>query len=522
MITSHPSGRIRWALLCLALLGFTAMPAASAGASARTQVIVQMEAGRSAEQAIAQVRRSGGRVTGELPIINGFAASVDAAGAVALQRTDGVHAVTKNSTVQPEGDTTDLKPVNTSELQTAYPSSVDAPEAWNRSDSAVTGKGVGVAVIDTGIAGQMKDFETRSGTASRVIGSAVTNPLAASARDTYGHGTHVAGILAGNGTERIGSDALDNHYIGVAPEADLISVKVSDDLGNATVLDVIYGLQFVVDHKAAYNIRVVNLSLESTTPSSYKTDPLDAAVESAWFKGIVVVAAAGNRGSATDAVQYAPGNDPYAISVGALDDQASQADGDDSRAAWSSRGVTLDGHAKPEIHAPGARIVSTLAPNSAFATLCPTCVVGGQMIRAGGTSMSAPMISGAVALLLQKHPSLTPDQVKGVLIGSARLANSRFAAVDAYQAIKAVSAGNVPVANQGLTPNTIVNATTGEIDYTRSSWSRSSWSTADGGLTAGWARSSWSRSSWSSFDSTGVETSRSSWSRSSWSTSWTK
>ena len=111
-----------------------------------------------------------------------------------------------------------------------------------------------------------------------------------------------------------------------------MSVKVSDDLGNATVLDVIYGLQWVVDFKNQYNIRVVNLSLESTTPSSYKTDPLDAAVESAWLKGLVVVAAAGNRGTDADAVQYAPGNDPYVISVGALDDQMSQADGDDSRA----------------------------------------------------------------------------------------------------------------------------------------------------------------------------------------------
>ena len=167
------------------------------------------------------------------------------------------------------------------------------------------------------------------------------------------------------------------------------------------MLDVIYGLQFVVDNKAAYNIRVVNLSLESTTPGSYKTDPLDAAVEAAWFKGIVVVTAAGNRGSAADAVSRAPGNDPYVITVGADDDQASNADGDDSRPSWSSRGITADGFAKPEIHAPGSGIVSTLAPNSAFASMCPSCIVDGQMIRAGGTSMAAPMISGTVALLLQ-------------------------------------------------------------------------------------------------------------------------
>ena len=108
---------------------------------------------------------------------------------------------------------------------------------------------------------------------------------------------------------------MRGRYVGIAPDANLISVKVSDDQGEASVLDVIYGLQFVVDNKAAYNIRVVNLSLESTTPGSYKTDPLDAAVEAAWFKGIVVVTAAGNRGTAEDAVSYAPANDPYVIAV---------------------------------------------------------------------------------------------------------------------------------------------------------------------------------------------------------------
>jgi serine protease AprX len=511
-----PRGRIRWGIAALAVTALAATAPATAGASAESQVIVQLDAGASAAAVKAKVREWGGQVTGDLPIINGFAAEVSDGAAASLQRVDGVREVTKNASIKPQA-------INISELQSAYPAATDAIDAWNKPDANVTGKGVGVAVIDTGIAGQMTDFEVKGrSNESRVIASAVTNPGATSARDTYGHGTHVAGIVGGNGAERSNGDSLQNKYIGVAPEANLISVKVSDDAGNATVLDVIYGLQFAVDNKAAYNIRVVNLSLESTTANSYKTDPLDAAVESAWLKGLVVVAAAGNRGSDADAVQYAPGNDPYAISVGALDDQMSQADGDDSRPNWSSRGLTQDGFAKPDIHAPGAHIVSTLAPSSAFATLCPTCIVQYQMIRAGGTSMAAPMVAGAAALLLQKYPNLTPNQVKGVLTASARMVNGRFPAVDAYAAIRAVSAGNVPVANQSLTPNTLVSASTGDIDYSRSSWSRSSWSTADGGLTADFARSSWSRSSWSSTDNTGVETTRSSWSRSSWSTSWTK
>jgi hypothetical protein len=139
-----------------------------------------------------------------------------------------------------------------------------------------------------------------------------------------------------------------------------------------------------------YNIRVLNLSLESTVAESYRTDPLDAAVEAAWFKGIVVVAAAANRGTGTDAVRYAPGNDPYVITVGAVDDQGTKSVTDDRLAPRSSRGTTHDGIAKPELVAPGAKIVSTLAPASAFTALCPTCAVDGEYIRAGGTSMPCP------------------------------------------------------------------------------------------------------------------------------------
>jgi serine protease AprX len=511
-------GRIRWQVAGVAA-ALTLVPVSAVSAASRPgaeQVIVQLQPGVSPGAAEAQVSRSGGRVTGKLPIVNGFAATVSAAEASSLRSAPGVRAVSVNARIKPQS-------ISASRLTSAYPVSVNANDVWSYSQNESTGRGVGVAVIDTGIAGGMPDFSVSGPSkASRVVASVVTNPLATTAGDAYGHGTHVAGIIAGNGNERPPSDPLKGRYIGVAPEANLISVKVSDDAGQASVLDVIYGLQFVVDHKDDYNIKVVNLSLESSSVESASTDPLDAAVESAWFDGITVVAAAGNRGSAGDAVSHAPGNDPYVISVGAYDDQASMAVSDDSRASWSSRGVTQDGVAKPEILAPGSGIVSTLAPGSAFAALCPTCIVGGEMIRAGGTSMAAPMVSGAAALLLQRMPNLKPDQVKGLLLRSARTINGKFPALDALAALKAGYAGQTsPVSLAGLQPNAIVDPSTGTIDYTRSSWSRSSWSTAGSGLTADFARSSWSCNC-SVDDSGAVLGTRSSWSRSSWSTSWDK
>ena len=162
-------------------------------------------------------------------------------------------------------------------------------------------------------------------------------------------------------------------YIGIAPKADLIAIKASDDAGNATILDAIYGLQFAVDHKDDYNIRVVNLSLTSTEAGSYRTGPLDAAVEAAYFSGIVVVAAAGNRGADDGAADYAPGNDPFAISVGAVDDGGTLERWDDLPTDWSTLGTSQDGFARPDIAAPGAHIVSTLAGTARSPSLPDLC-----------------------------------------------------------------------------------------------------------------------------------------------------
>jgi serine protease AprX len=479
----------------------------------RVEAIVQLERDTTPAAGRKLVAGLGGRVTGELSIINGLAARMSAQNAAKLADEQGVRNVSLNAAVKKTGI---VSGIDTSLLQTSYPDSVQATRAW----SGATGKGVGVAVVDTGIAGTLPDFRvSQSDSSSRVVATAATNPYATSDNDSYGHGTHVAGIIAGNGGNRPSSDSLDGSYVGVAPNANLVSVKVSDEKGDATVLDAIYGLQFVVDYKDAYNIRVVNLSLESSDAQSYKTDPLDAAAEAAWFNGIVVVAAAGNRGTADDAVDYAPGNDPYVISVGGVDDQGTKNTLDDEIASWSSRGTTQDGYAKPDVLAPGAHIVSNLAPKSAFASLCPSCVVSGQYIRAGGTSMAAPMVSGAVADMLELRPNVTPNQVKAAILdGGRKVGGTSTPEVSANDLVY----GGIPSENPnaGLTPNNMINASTGQIDYSRSTWSRSTWSRST------WSRSTWSRSTWSctcSKTSSGsIDPTRSTWSRSTWSTSWTK
>ncbi len=507
-----------------------AAPAAPAGSSApldpriaslaarnpgqQLEAIVQFKSGVTVDRARWTVAHYSGRIFGELHIINALAVKLTAANARRLAANPAVHAVSLNGQVKASdyvGSFAGIPGSLLGQLQTTYDQTLNVTPAWTH---GVTGAGIGVAVIDTGINGDLPDFQSSNGQGSRVVETAVTNPYATTATDGYGHGTVVGGIIAGNGLNRSSSDPLYGQYIGVAPHADLISIKASDDNGNSTVLDVIYGLQFAIDHQQDYNIRVVNMSLDSTTPQSYTTDPLDAAAEAAWMHGMVVVVAAGNRGSAPDAVQYAPANDPYVITVGAVDENGNSNPANDTIASWSSQGTTQDGFQKPDVYAPGAHIVSVLAPNSAFASMCPSCVIGGGYIKLGGTSVATPMISGLVADMLQLHRDWTPNQVKSALTSSRVSSNPNF---QEPNAMRLTWMWNPEPANQDLTPNSLIADSEGNIDYSRSSWSRSSWSAASGSLSAGFARSSWSCAC--SVTSNGsVDPSRSSWSANSWST----
>jgi serine protease AprX len=502
--------RLRFAVaLAAAVCIFLAFSVSHADATAaRAEYIVQMDRGTSPTAGKRLVRRLGGRVTSPtLRVINGFGAALTKKAVRKLRRHRGVKAVSLNSGMEasatdvsggytcPTTDATtvaakaapggildpEVPVVNAiTRLDQPFLKSIRADAAWYRA----TGRGVGVAVIDTGIAGDLPDFQTpKSG--SRVIASAVTNPCARDANDQYGHGTHVAGLIAGNGLAY--GNTYHGKYMGVAPRANLVSVKVSDDDGNTTVLDVIYGIQFAVDNKAAYGIRVVNLSLSSTVAESYRTDPLDAAVESAWFSGLVVVTAAGNEGTTSDGVTFAPANDPWVITAGALDDKGTFTRLDDALAPWSSRGLTQDGIKKPEVLAPGAGLVSTLAPNSDFQRLCSNCVLdNGRYFRAGGTSMSAAVVSGATALLLEEHPGWTPAQVKGALTSTLVDVPGAGGVLDVAAALDANSAFST-----NLAPNTLIDPATGQIDWARASFRRASFRDASGSpLSASWSRAS--------------------------------
>ncbi len=488
--------------------------------SAGVQAIVQFNAPVSEAQAQTDAKAHG-RIIGNLPIIHGLAIQTTAAQARALAGNSDVHAVSLNGTVttqsMPFGGHLPTMPgsqsVSADQLQTTYDQTLGVTPLWK---FGVTGTGVGVAVIDTGIDGALPDFTSAGGDHSRVIVSAVDNSQATTAGDSYGHGTDVAGIIAGNGDNRPSSDPLHGQYIGVAPNANLVSIKVANESGATTVLDVIYGLQFALEHQAQYNIRVVNLSLDAATPQSYKTDPLDAAVEATWLHGIVVVAAAGNRGSAADAVQYSPANDPYVITVGGADENGTATPSDDTIASWSSQGTTQDGVHKPDVYAPGAHVVSVLAPNSGFAdSNCGCLVANNQYIQTSGTSMAAPMIAGLVADLLQVHPNWTPSQVKGDLTAASVSENS---SLQEPNAIKAVLNWNPAAADQVLTPSSLIDTPTGNVKYSLGTWSLATWSRANGALRAGFANSSYTCKTCSAATGTAVNSSLGTWNLASWST----
>jgi serine protease AprX len=289
------------------------------------------------------------------------------------------------------------------------------------------GTGVGVAVIDSGIAAH-PDLDNASGTSrvvyakSFVVGDKTTP-------DKYGHGTHVAGLVAGNGSSSGTANHYSATYAGMATDVNLINLRVLDKNGSGTDSQVIAALQEAITLKSKYNIRVINMSLGRPIFESFTLDPVDQAVEAAWKAGIVVVVAAGNNGRYAPTNGFGtigvPANDPAVITVGATLTMGTSTRVDDEIASYSSKGPTAIDHiVKPDLVAPGNRLVSlrvkgsTLDKNYPQDEIAPTKGTA-KYFRLSGTSMATPLVSGAVALMLQQNSSLTPDQVKARLMLTA-------------------------------------------------------------------------------------------------------
>jgi serine protease AprX len=457
------------------------------------RIIVLARHAADAEQA---VRRAAGLARVGLPRIGGLAAEVRADQIELLARQPGVERVALDPPMQWVAYAGASATSPASLPAAVYTQTIGADQLWA---AGQRGRGVGIAVLDSGVHPH-SDF----GHPSRIVASQGFNVGASSTADQLGHGTWVAGIAAGDGQLSAGK------YMGVAPEASIVNLKVSDDTGAAYASDVLQALTWVADNRARWNIRVVNLSMVSSEAEGYATNLLDAAVELVWHSGVVVVVAAGNLGPGTQ--RYAPANDPYVITVGAADDVGTPSPRDDALAWFSSFGTTQDGFAKPDLVAPGRHIVGPLVSQGArLAKRFPDKVVTPGYIQLSGTSAAAPVVAGAVALLVQARPWLTPDQLKWLLTSTARPLGSGAGAGELDVNAAARWSGTMGSANRGLIPNRIVGlAYLSAVGRPTVSWDSVSWDSVS------WDSVSWDSVSWDSVSWDSVSWDSVSWDSVSW------
>ncbi|MFZ5916953.1 MAG: S8 family peptidase [Chloroflexota bacterium] len=286
----------------------------------------------------------------------------------------------------------------------------------------VLGRGVTIAFLDTGLSTQgILGLFIKAGFPNRFVGQvdlmAKKPRLKANGSDPNGHGTHVTGLVW-----NIFRDRDSGTFMGSAPGARILMLRVLDKEGQGNYEDAIEAIQWAIEHKNQHNIRVMNLSLYAEATCPYWADPLDRAVEAAWQAGIVVVVAAGNSGPNPFSMSV-PGNDPYVITVGALDGKETAGNlADDTLTEYSSAGPTLDLFVKPDVVAPGHKLVSFLAPGSKFARERADRKRSEHWFVMNGTSTATPLVSGIAALILEQHPGLSPDEVKYRLTASAAAA----------------------------------------------------------------------------------------------------
>ena len=359
------------------------------------------------------VEALGGSVGPHIGLIDGFVAELGASDVPRLKVAPGVYSVTLNRRVrllqkgngpQSAGDPGSMTHVN---------QVVGAEDAW---EDGYTGAGVDVAMIDTGVV-PVEGLTV----ADKVINgpdiSFESQIPELRYLDAYGHGTHVAGIIAGRDAAGLPTKREPDRFAGVAPGARIVNVKVADAGGVTDVSQVLAAIDWVVQHRNSdgLNIRVLNLSFGTDGVQDYRLDPLTYAVEVAWRKGIVVVTAAGNEGFGSAKLNN-PAYDPFVMAVGAADTRGTVRANDDVVPDWSSRG---DGARNPDLVAPGRSIVSLRNPGSLVDDLHPEGYVSERFFRGSGTSQAAAVVAGASAILLEQRPDLSPDQVKAILTSTA-------------------------------------------------------------------------------------------------------
>ena len=412
----------------------------------------------------------GGKNLLDLSMINAFGIELTGAALRELAAHPGVRWISPDGPVEKSSASVSVGETTNTYLQTIK---------QNLLPSTLNGSGIGVAVIDSGVS-PTRDLANRI---PKYVDINIDGPACA-----YGHGTHVAGIIGGNGAMSQGQ------YRGVAPAVKIIDIKVSDCYGGGRVSHVVAGMQWVLNNKATYNIRVVNISLNQTVAESYHTSPLAAAAEILWFNKIVVVVSAGNI---ADGNLYPPANDPFVITVGALNEWGTAAPNDDFVALFSGFGKTSDGVSKPDLVAPGVNIISTRKGDSYLSLNYPAHIVNANYFRMSGTSMAAAVVSGAVALLLQDEPNLTPDQVKYRLKSTARVMPSQARAGAGVLNIQAaVNATSTASANTGTRVSNQLNTGSqgigSNVSWNSVSWNSVSWNSVS------WNSVSWNSVSWNS------------------------
>ncbi len=494
--------------------------------------------------AAAYVENHGGTIETTLATINGFVAEIPAHLADSVANLASVASVTPNFTVTTSAagwDTSGKDATSMKELA----DDLRADVTWNED---VTGSGVTVALIDTGVS-PVEGLRTS--------GKLVNGPdLSFDSQidgmqhiDAYGHGTHLAGIIAGRASDapqRVHSNAARRHFLGIAPDAQILNVKVGAADGSVDVSQVLAAIDWTVQHRNdnGMNVRVMNLSFGNDSTQSYLVDPLAYATQVAWNAGITVVVAAGNDGN-SQALRN-PATNPYVIAVGAVDTQGNGRTGDNRVASYSNCGTAARA---VDIVGPGESIASLRVPGSYADVNYPGAVVDGNLFKGTGTSQAAAAISGAAALVLQQYPNYTPDQVKAHLMGTAVAVDTPSArcmgagTADTWNAYQAAPVGPsiqthtapsgtglleaargsehlenngvVLVGEQDIFGQTFTSGLWAPLALAGSSWSGGTWNGSS------WSGSSWSGSSWSGSSWSGSSWSGSSWSGSSWSgSSW--